>query len=161
GSVSSLFARDRLYLFYGAADRLEIVRGPVPFSGAQSLLRVHVAAQAPIAAAVMPDRLGPVDIEVRLVPTLTPPRRVVGTLVQWEDAARLKKVVYVLPPPMLRGHQVALTDRGILLIAAEGVDVIPLGTLLCEVAPGLYIPLGMDIIPRVPTEVLAAAVEHE
>jgi hypothetical protein len=102
-----------------------------------------------------------VGVDIRLVPTLAPPRRVVAALVGWNEAVRLKKLVYTLPPVLLHGHQLAVTDRGLLLVASEGVDVVPLGTLLSEVAPGLLIPIGMELVPRVPTEVLSAAIEHE
>src|SRR5262249_15535844 len=104
---------------------------------------------------------GGVGVDLRLVPTLSPPRRVVAALIGWNEAVRLKKLVYTLPPVLLHGHQIAITDRGMLLVANEGVDVVPLGTLLSEIAPGLLIPVGMDLVPRVPTDVLAAAVEHE
>jgi hypothetical protein len=60
----------------------------------------------------------------------------------------------------LRGHRVAATDRGILVIGSENLDVIPLGQLLCELAPGLLVPLGMDVVPRVSPEVLARALGH-
>jgi len=39
--------------------------------------------------------------------------------------------------------------------------VIPLGQLLCELAPGLLVPLGMDVVPRVTPEVLARALGHQ
>lgn len=161
GSVISLFARDRFFLFFGAVDRLEVVRGPVMFSAADHLIDVKVSASPPMAAVVSETTLAPVEIPIRLVPTTAPPRRVVGALIDWADASRLKQLVYVLPPPTLRGHTVALTDRGILLLCREGVEVIPLGSLLSEVAPGLLIPVGMDVTPRVPTEVLGGAIEHE
>src|SRR5262249_14106192 len=111
--------------------------------------------------AVSKEGLPPIEIPIRLIPTLSPPRRVVASLVDWSEAARLKQLVYVLPPPVLRGHEIALTDRGLLLLCREGVDVLPLGALLTEAAPGLLIPLGMDVTPRVPTEVLGAAIEHQ
>ena len=60
----------------------------------------------------------------------------------------------------LRGHRVAVTDRGILVIGSENLDVIPLGQLLCELTPGLLVPLGMDVVPRVSPEVLARALGH-
>src|SRR5690606_1754648 len=56
---------------------------------------------------------------------------------------------------------VAVTDRGILVIGSENLDVIPLGQLLCELTPGLLVPLGMDIVPRVTPEVLARALGHQ
>ena len=36
----------------------------------------------------------------------------------------------------------------------------PLGQLLSELSPGLLVPLGMDVVPRVSAEVLARALGH-
>jgi hypothetical protein len=72
----------------------------------------------------------------------------------------LKRILFALPPVSLRGHRVAGTERGLLVIGSENLDVIPLGQLLCELAPGLLVPLGMDIVPRVSPEVLARALGH-
>ena len=47
------------------------------------------------------------------------------------------------------------------MIGSENLDVIPLGKLLCELAPGLLIPLGMDVVPRVSSDVLARALGHQ
>jgi hypothetical protein len=160
-SASSLFARDRFYFFFGAADRLDVVKGPLAFSAAEHLGELHLGQGAPRAGTVRRVERNSVGVDIRLVPTLAAPRKVVATLVGWEEAARLKKLVYALPPVLLHGHQLAITDRGLLLVAAAGVDVVPLGTLLSEIAPGLLIPVGMDLVPRVPTEVLAAAIEHD
>ena len=160
-SASSLFARDRFYFFFGGSDRIDVVKGPLAFSAADHLGELHLAASPPRIGRAAGRPPSPVGVEIRLVPTLAPPRRVIATLVGWAEATRLKKLVYTLPPVLLHGHQVAVTDRGLVLIASEGVDVVPLGTLLSEVAPGLLIPVGMDLVPRVPTEVLAAAIEHE
>src|SRR5689334_24005856 len=89
-----------------------------------------------------------------------PPRRVMATLIPLEHGARLKRILFALPPVSLRGHRVAATDRGILVIGSENLDVIPLGQLLCELTPGLLVPLGMDVVPRVSPEVLARALGH-
>jgi hypothetical protein len=48
----------------------------------------------------------------------------------------------------------------LLVVGSENLDVIPLGQLLCELAPGLLVPLGMDIVPRVSPDVLARALGH-
>jgi hypothetical protein len=89
-----------------------------------------------------------------------PPKRVVATLIPTEHASRLKRILFALPPVSLRGHRVAVTDRGVLVVGSEELDVIPLGQLLYELAPGLLVPLGMDIVPRVTPEVLARALGH-
>src|SRR4029078_12084530 len=59
------------------------------------------------------------------------------------------------------GRRVPATDSGSLVIGSESLDVIPLGQLLCELTPGLLVPLGMDIVPRVSPEVLARALGHQ
>ena len=38
--------------------------------------------------------------------------------------------------------------------------MLPLGQLLCELTPGLLVPLGQDVVPRVSPEVLARALGH-
>jgi hypothetical protein len=170
-SASSLFPRERFHLFFGAADRLDVVKGPFSFAkiehlgdlglGAGGAAGASSRAGGTTRAGASPAH-GALDLglALRLVPTLSSPRRVVAALVGWDEAARLKKLVYALPPVLLSGHRLAVSERGLLLVAAEGVDVIPLGTLLAELAPGLLVPVGMDLTPRVPTEVLAAAIEQ-
>jgi hypothetical protein len=39
--------------------------------------------------------------------------------------------------------------------------LIPLGELLCEQAPGILVPLGLELVPRVAADVLARALGHE
>jgi hypothetical protein len=164
-SASSLFQRDRFYLFRGAATRLDVIKGPIVFSSADHLSELRIAQDPRVvegnASSAASSSLADVGVDIRLVPTQLAPRRVVGTLVGWSEAAFLKKLVYTLPPVLVRGHQIAVTDRGLLLLASDGVDVIPLGTLLTEATQGLLIPLGMDLIPRVPTDVLAAAIGQQ
>src|SRR6185312_4388174 len=103
----------------------------------------------------------PIGVELRLAAAMGPPRRVVATLIPPEHAGRLKRILFALPPVSLRGHRVATTDRGILVIGSENLDVIPLGQLLCELTPGLLVPLGMDVVPRVSPEVLSRALGHQ
>jgi hypothetical protein len=85
---------------------------------------------------------------------------VVATLIPVNQAARLKRILFALPPVSLRGQRISYTDRGVLVVGTENLDVIPLGQLLCELTPGLLVPLGMDVVPRVSPEVLARALGH-
>jgi hypothetical protein len=163
-SCASLFERECFHVFRGPQDgadsAVDVVRGPVEFSDSQHLTELQVTIEGP---REQPRAAGPpasVGIDLKLVPTLSPPRRIVGTLVDWAEAGRLKQLVYMLPPAMLRGHAVGITERGMLLVAQAGVDVVPLGTLLAELAPGLLIPVGMDLVPRVAPDVLAQALGH-
>jgi hypothetical protein len=163
-SCASLFDRGKLFLFLGDPERLDELAGPFTFSAADRLLPLSLPdtpALERTQARAAPAEPDPIGIPVRLVPTLAAPRRVVATLVGWDEASRLKKLVYALPPILLRGHQVAATERGLLLVCQPSVDIVPLGTLMTEAAPGLLIPLGMDLVPRVATEVIAAALAYK
>ena len=160
-SCQSLFDAARFHLFWGKDDRVDVVPGPLELSDIEHLTRFDLDLEQPAAGDTLElAALDPVGVAIELSPTLTPSRRVVAALIPLEQGAWLKRLVYFLPETSLRGHRVAVTDRGILLVASPEVDVIPLGMLLCELAPGLLVPLGMDLAPRVAPEVLAKSLGH-
>jgi len=159
-SCGSLLPAASFHLFW-PGDRVDAVPAPLELSRIADLTRLDLELEQPRgplpAAAVAPD---PVGVALRLAPALGSPRRVTAALVPTKQSEWLKRLVYALPPSSLRGQRVAVTDRGILVTGAENVDVIPLGQLLCELTPGLLVPLGMDVVPRVSPEVLARALGH-
>ncbi len=160
-SCSSVFAADTFHVFW-PGDRVDVLPGPLALSDIGDLTRVDLELDRPRDPAVHgggpPEAIG---VELKLATSMGPPRRVVGTLIAPNHASRLKRILFALPPVSLRGHRVAVTDRGILVIGSENLDVIPLGQLLCELTPGLLVPLGMDVVPRVSPEVLARALGHQ
>ncbi len=101
----------------------------------------------------------PVAVPLRLAPSSAPARRVAATLVPRDQTGSLKRLIYSLPPASLRGMRIAVTSRGTLVVATGELDVIPLGTLLTRQA-GVLMPLGLEVVPRVSAEVLAAALGH-
>ncbi len=160
-SASSVFDQERFYLFWGQGDRVDVLSGPLELSGIQHLTHVDIDLERPT-----DDRsyraadLSPIGVEITLAPSLTSPRKVVGALIELDKAAWVKRLVYALPTSSLRGHRVAVTDRGIIVIASGDIDIIPLGQPLAELASGLLVPLGMDLVPRVSPSVLAQALGH-
>ncbi len=160
-SCASVFADQSFYLFW-AGDRVDVVGGPLELSEIENLTEVAIdidRATDPHRN-LDPSQPDPVGVDLRLAPSLNPPRRVIATLVPLAETDRVKRLVFLLPPTALAGHQVAVTNRGVLLVAAQEIDVIPLGRLLSELAPGLLVPLGMDLVPRVAPEVLARSLGH-
>ena len=167
GSCPSVFDEKRFYVFWGASasegriDRVDELDGPVELSGVENLTRINLDVERSRAREGW--ETGEVDVvgvSIRLAPSMAPPRHVTATLIPLEHGPMLKRLVYFLPQSSLRGHRVSVTDRGILLVANEDLDVIPLGQILCELAPGLMVPLGMDLVPRVAPDVLARALGH-
>ena len=166
-SCASVFSEQGFYLFWGYShdsgrlDRVDILDGPVEVSGIENLTRIHLDVEkTPVQARLDSADADVVGVSIRLAPSLSPPRNVIASLVPLEHGPMLKRMVYFLPQSSLRSHRVVVTDRGILLLASEDLDVIPLGQILCELAPGLLVPLGMDLVPRVAPDVLGRALGH-
>ena len=159
-SCASVFAPDTFHVFW-PGDRVDVLPGPLTLSDIGDLTRINLELDKPKEPAAHDGAPPtPIGVELKLAAAMGPPRRVVATLIPLEHASRLKRILFALPPVSLRGHRVAATDRGILVVGSENLDVIPLGQLLCELAPGLLVPLGMDVVPRVSPEVLARALGH-
>jgi hypothetical protein len=166
-SCQSVFSRDRFYLFtsgdagvevIGAPSRLER-EGALAMSAVDRFITVGFGLderRPEVAAESAP----PPELRValRLVPASS--GRAVGrprakaVLVGWERAAWLKRLVFLLPPSLLRGSQLAALDEGLLVVADEGVDALPIGDALWEAAPSVYVPVGWELLPRVPPEIL-------
>jgi hypothetical protein len=161
GSCASIFDTEKFYLFWGHGDRVDTIDGQLELSGIEHLTRIDINLEKPsddhefIAA-----QAESIGVRVKLAPSLTPPRKVVGALIPSEKAPWVKRLVYALPKSSLRGHRIAVTDRGILVIASENIDIVPLGQPLAELSPGLLVPLGMDLVPRVSPDVLARTLGH-
>ncbi len=159
-SCASVFPPETFHVFW-PNDRVDVLPGPLALSDIADLTRVDLELDKPREPVVHGG--GPAEsigVELKLAAAMGVPRRVVATLIPVEHGSRLKRILFALPPVSLRGHRVAATDRGILVIGSENLDVIPLGQLLCEVTPGLLVPLGMDVVPRVSPDVLARALNH-
>jgi len=160
-SCVSVFDSEKLHLFWGERDRVEVLEGAIDGVPIENLTRVDTREGGSLEPIPMICReADPVGVEVNLERSMTAPRHVAAVLIPEEHQAWLKRLVYLLPQTSLRGHRIAITDRGVLVLAEARVDVIPLGLPLVFAADGLLIPLGMDVVPRVAPEVLAAALGH-
>jgi len=159
-SCASVFPPETFHVFW-PNDRVDVLPGPLTLSDIGDLTRVDLELDRPRDPAQHTGAPAePIGVELKLAASMGPPRRVVATLIPLEHGSRLKRILFALPPVSLRGHRVAATDRGILVVGSENLDVIPLGQLLYELAPGLLVPLGMDVVPRVSPDVLARALGH-
>ncbi len=161
-SCGTVFDVSRFHIFWGKPERVDVVAGPLELSAIEHLTHLDIDIEGPDKRSnlVLDKDMDPVSVPMRLAATIKPPTRVKGTLVPPEQAAWVKRLVYLLPPSVLRGHRIAITDRGILLVSATEIDTVPIGHLLVELAPGLLIPAGMELVPRVAPEVLAATLGH-
>ncbi|MBK9031107.1 MAG: hypothetical protein IPL61_07190 [Myxococcales bacterium] len=159
-ACATILPEDSFHLFW-PGDRVDVVPGPLELSRLADLTRIDLGvedAAPPVAYGLRsPEVIG---VDLRLAPAVGGARRVTATLIPTTQAGHFKRLVFALPPASLRGLRAVVTDRGILVVAPTGIDVVPLGTLLTAQAPGILVPLGLEIVPRVSPDVLAAALDH-
>jgi hypothetical protein len=154
-SCAGVFDKERFYLFSGTRDTVDVLSTPPPLVPAQDLIeagfdlgerpepRLHVVAA--------PERL---QVPLKLVPSSAPRRRVTATLVGWERADWLRKLVYALPPTLLVSYKVAAISEGLFIVGEQGIDGLPVGDFFQEAAPSIYVPIGYEFLPRVGAAVL-------
>jgi hypothetical protein len=154
-SCASIFDKERFYVFSGVRDAVDVLLAPPPLVPAGDLVGggfdlgeqkepVEMTAEAP----------HKLEVELKLVPSSSAGRRVTATLVPWHHADRLRKLVYALPPTMLATYRVAALAEGLFILGEQGIDGLPIGDLFQEAAPSIFVPLGMEFLPRVGPQVL-------
>lgn len=159
-SASSCFPGEEMFLFRGAARRVERLAGPPRFVDGRHLVRSDETRAATDVGAVDMAELEPLRLDLGLRPSVSP-REPRGALIPWEQADLLRRLVYLLPPSALAASQVAAVQAGIVVITGSTIgprgsaaglgaaSVVPLGRRLCEVAPGVLVPDGYELWPRV------------
>jgi hypothetical protein len=154
-SCRGAFPADRLTLFSPRGGPLEISPMPV-LTAVEDVVRLRPPAprEAERVAAGVAGR-PEVAVPLRLEPSAEPRRRAVAALVPWARVPWLRRLCYALPAPALRGHRVAVLERGVLVLAQSVLEGIPFGALLDAAAPDVLVPLGTRLRPAVPPDLLA------
>ncbi|MEZ4383209.1 MAG: hypothetical protein R3A79_17915 [Nannocystaceae bacterium] len=166
-SASTCLPGDEMYLFRGRAARVERLEGAPRFVEGRHL--VASAVEGAIREPGDARSLGfePLRIPIRLRQT-SAAREPKGALIPWEQGELLRRLIYVIPPGSLASARLALLDEGVLVLTGAGIGgasaagvagvgagaLIPLGSRICEVAPGVLVPDGYELWPRVRPELL-------
>lgn len=64
------------------------------------------------------------------------------------------QLVYMLPAAILRSYEAAIADPYIVVINRRGIHGIPFGIPMFEAYPQVFVPVGMQILPRVDYDLL-------
>jgi hypothetical protein len=158
-SCANIFSGAALYLYSGGRDRLDIVAGGdgdggLAFVSAGSLVQLGKPARVLQTAELQRARVEGLSVPLRLVVAAGPRPPVRACRVPLAQAEWLKKLVYLLPPQVLEGYSVCSTDDSIFLYNEAEVEFIPLGNLFYQVALGILVPVGYELLPRVHPDVL-------
>jgi len=161
-SASSCLPGDEMYLFRGRVGRVERLDGAPQFIDGSYLVHSEIQARVGEPGDARPVATAALQVSLRLRPSAGA-REPRGALVRWEQAALLRKLVYLIPPTALAAARLAVLPQGLLVLTgsslggagaglAAGVGaaaLIPLGTRIVEVAPGVLVPDGFELWPHV------------
>lgn len=164
GACRQALPEQRMFLFAPPPRGVTVVDPAPTFTPLADLARLGGrGARADGGAAAPPPVFRPVPPEPLVIPLkieAAPAQaaRVSASLVPWERVEWLRALAYALPATALRGYRVAVLERGVLVMAPDVLTGIPFGQLLHSPGPGLLVPLGCEIRPRVsPLELAAGA----
>lgn len=159
-SANSCLPGDEMYLFRGGARRVERIDGAPRFVDGRHLVRSEIAARLRDVGQLKPTATPPLEVELVLRASAggREPR---AALVPWSAAEQLRRLVYLIPPSTLAASMVVSLPEGLLVVAGApgggrgpgrapiAGSLIPLGQRMVEVAPGVLVPDGHELWPRV------------
>ncbi len=159
-SANTCLPGDEMYLFRGRVGRVERIDGAPRFVDGRHLVRSDARAHLREVGQLRPDELEPLRVELQLRPTssVREPR---ASLIDWQQVDLLRRLVYLIPPSTLAASRVMPLPEGVLVIAGTAVggrgsrqglsvgSVVPIGRRMAEVAPGVLVPDGYELWPRV------------
>ena len=161
-SAQSCFPGEEMFLFRGRAGRVERLSGPPRFVDGRHLVESTGVNTLREVGQLRDAELAPLRVELQ-VRSSTAPKEPRGTLIAWSQVALLRNLVYLIPPSALAASRVVPLDEGIVVLtgsslgartaaSAAGVGagvIVPLGQRLGEAAPGVLLPEGYELWPRV------------
>jgi len=162
GSASSCFPGSEMFLFRGTTRRVERLAGPPQFVDGSHLVETDTEVDLREVGPLEEAKLEPLRVELRLRPSAAP-REPRASLVAWDQAALLRRLVYLIPASALAASRLIPLSEGIVVITGSTVGtrsaaslagigagaLLPLGRRLCEAAPGVLVPDGYELWPRV------------
>jgi hypothetical protein len=150
-----IFDASALVLFRGGiAQALEVT--PLPMLGdVRALVRLDVERFSETLSAPLATRDdAAVRVPIRLSPSSSARGALNASFVAPEEYELLRRLAYVLPPPLLMETKLAVTDLGAFLRCASGLDSLPIGRLYRQLNDALFVPNGFELEPRVDPDVL-------
>ena len=139
--------------------RVERLEGAPRFVDGKYLVRSELHGQLRDIEGVAGFEPKALQVDLRVRPS-TKAREIKAVLVPWEQLDSLRRMIYAIPPSALAHASVAPLIPGLLVVASRpgartqhtGVDlgaVLPLGRRFVEAGPGVLVPEGFELWPRV------------
>lgn len=154
-SCASVFETSGLFLFHGSRSTNVTIVDPVPeLAPLRSLVRIELNDDsAPTKGTIVEEDMN-LSLELKLAYSTEPFQNVVAVVVPKHQREWLARMLYTLPPTSLTALSMAVSEDQIFLIDPAGIEGVPLGLFYSEIAPRIYVPTGLTLVPAVSSAVL-------
>jgi hypothetical protein len=156
-SCGSAFPPDETVLFWGPPEKVERLVVGEEAVDIRDLVDVTVRGKEGVIARPEQAQSHPIeslDVELRLARLPRASAATTALLIERERLPWFKKLVYMLPAAILRTYEAAVAGPYIIVINRRGVHGIPFGEPMTEAYPQIFLPVGMQLLPRVDYDLL-------
>ncbi len=156
-SCGQAFAKDETVLFWGPPERVERLSVGEEAIDIRDLVDVTVRGKEGVLDPPQPSAhvgMDILDVELRLARIPRASAATTALLIKRERQPWLQQLIYMLPAAILRSYEAAIAGDHIIIINRRGVHGIPFGEPMTEAYPQLFLPVGMQLLPRVDYDLL-------
>ncbi len=156
-SCGSAFSEDETILFHAPPQKVE--RLLVEDDDVDIKDLVDVVIHGPRGVLAPPEqadatRIEALDVELKLARLPRAGAATQALLIPLDRLPWFIKLVYMLPAAVLRAYEAVIADPYIIVINRRGVHGIPFGEPMTELYPQIFVPVGMQLLPRVDYDLL-------
>jgi hypothetical protein len=171
-ACSKLFPDTQFFFFNGEQDRVEITKEAPHFveTRQRTQLQYNLKGKGePLPLTTPPPPGGKLALAVNLVHSERGVEKVMATVIPWNMFEPLRALVYALPPELLQDYKIFAAERYLIVLnqqrgkdgTPKGIERLPLGTMMWETAPSIFLPIGSYLLPRIAPEALRTALEAQ
>lgn len=156
-SCGSLFENDELLLFYGAPHKVETLIAGDEGVDIKDLVEVHLhgpAGKIERPASVDCTPLEVLNVELRLARLPDANAATQALLIDLDRLPWVTRLLYTLPAAVLRTYEAVIAGPYLVVVNRRGVHGFPFGQPMTELYPQVFVPIGMQLLPRVDYELL-------
>ncbi|MFZ9886616.1 MAG: hypothetical protein ACO3JL_03845 [Myxococcota bacterium] len=156
-SCGSLFDDNELLLFYGPPRKVESLLAGDDGVSIKDLVDVHMHGPAGEIERPVSVECTPIDalhVELRLARLPDASAATQALLIELDRLPWVARLLYTLPAAILRSYEAVIADPYLVIVNRRGVHGIPFGQPMTELYPQVFVPVGMQLLPRVDYELL-------
>jgi hypothetical protein len=156
-SCGAAFEEDETVLFFGPPRKVERLAANDEEVDIRDLIDVDLRGPKGVIAPPEAAECSPVEalsVELKLARLPNAGAATQALLIDLERLPWFLKLVYMLPAAVLRSYQAVIAEPYIIVINRRGVHGIPFGDAMTEMYPQIFVPVGMQLLPRVDYDLL-------